>query len=91
MHTSVTPPRIPRDRDVEDPDLEGTEDEVAEVTQDEVPVTVEGDYNPVLHTELILPKAAGSIPPTFTTITMAEQRATPAEFHGFYPLSTLSC
>ena len=78
MPTNITPPRIPMTQEEEDLILEGTDAE-----ETEVPVVVEGDYNPILHTVQTLPVAVGSIPPTFTSITMAEQRATASEFHGF--------
>ena len=78
MSNNVTPPRnqIPRD--------EATPEQVEEDGEvEEVPVNVEGDHTPVLHTTGVLPAAYGSIPPTFNTENFAEQRRTALEFYTF--------
>ena len=79
MPVSITHTRTPGTQNGEDPELVGVE----EVEVEDAPLTVEGDFNTVLHTGPIFLKAGGSIPRTFTSGTMSQQRNTAAEFHSF--------
>ena len=65
MATTVTPTRA-RTRFEEEAAEEATPSGKDEVVE-EVPVVVEGDHTPVLHTDTNLPTARGSIPPPLTS------------------------
>ena len=81
MATPVTPTRT-RTR-FDDDEAEGGIPTVDDEVVEEVPVVVESDHTPILHTAANLPKATGSIPPTFTITTFANQRDTAMELFTF--------
>ena len=83
MANAITPTRAQTDGDGEDQVPTEVEAEVKEV-----PVVVETDYVPVLHTAGSLPKASGSIPPTFNAVTLAAQRQTALDFYNFLSADT---
>ena len=69
MTNAVTPTRAQTDGDGEEQVPAEVEAEV-----EDVPIVVETDYVPVLHTAGSLPRASGSVPPTFNAVTLAVQR-----------------
>jgi len=72
MATPITPTHT-RTR-FEDESENPVSPEETEVEVEEVPIVVEDDRIYILHTAEALPKASGSIPPTFNSTTFAAQR-----------------
>ena len=81
MATSITPTRTCThfNDEVENPVTPAE----TEVEVEEVPVVVEDDHTPILHTTETLPKVSGSILPTFNSTTFAAQRDTVLELYTF--------
>ena len=79
MASTVTPQRT----QTPDDETDKGRGEYTEEIVEEVPVVVEWDHEPILHTVGSLPKATGSIPPTFTTSSFATQRQTALEYYSF--------
>ena len=81
MKIAVTSTRARNGEEEEEPVTPGVNEEV-----EEVPIVVEIEYEPVLHTSGSLPKPSGSIPPTFNAVTFADQQQTSLDFYSFLQL-----